>query len=1406
MKKLLYACRSKFKLLTATLLAVSSLATAQADEFRGVWVDAWGAGFLNASQVTTLVNQCRTYNFNAVIVQMRRRGDAFYMPQAPNGDPRTTALASGYDALQELINQCHSGTPRIEVHCWVPAQLIWADTVNSPSQPGHVYNLHPEYLMKNSSGATFMAEGYYLDPGHPGAAQWNYNMAKDIVSRYNIDGFHWDYIRYPQQDSGYNATAIARYNTEFGLTGQPLSSNTQFSNWRRRQVTDFLRWANADLLAIKPNLVISASVFASRSDALNARFQDWAAWNNEGLYDLCFPMNYTADNNVFNTRTDDAYLNQGVRRVYMGPGAYLNTKENTVVQLNYSRNKPLLGTSFFSYRTPNSGTVDQTGTFTYVKNNYQPTWQNVPSLPWKASPTKGILKGTVTRQDTGAIVYNATLSVNTSPVRTQKSEAHGKYAFFETTPGTYTVTASASGFPNATGIATVTAGGVVTLNLAFGTADTTPPVISNVGSSLVTDSTARITWTTDENSDSAVNYGTTTSYGTTVSDASLVTSHTINLSGLNPSTLYNFRVRSKDGSNNEAVSGNFTFTTAAAGVTEIIIDNPAATVVGSWSSGTGATDKYGTDYRFKSGVTPGSYLQYTPNIPAAGSYQVYQWHPAGSNRTTNAPYVINYSGGSATVRVNQQVNGGKWNLLGTYNFAAGTSGNVRLQDDFADTTQVVMADAVRFVSLGVTIPTAPSGLSATSISSSQINLAWTDNSSNEDNFIVARSTTSGGPYTDIATLGSNVTSFNNTGLSANTTYYYVVRASNSGGASANSNQASATTAQNPPAAPSNLTATTVSQTQINLSWTDNSSNESNFIVGRSTTSGGPYTDIATLGANVTSFNNTGLIAGTTYYYVVRASNSGGSSANSAQASATTLPNAPAAPSGLTATAVSGTQINLAWIDNSSNESNFVVARSTTSGGPYTDIATLGANVTSFNNTGLSTGVTYHYVVRASNAGGTSANSAQASATTISLPAAPSGLTATAVRATRIDLAWVDNSGNESGFVISRSTTSGGPYTDVATVGANVTSYNNTGLTANTTYFYVVRATNSVGSSANSAQASATTLETDLLVDNKSAVVVGSWTVATSAADKYNSNYLFASQGTGNSYVQFTPWIATAGSYQVYTWHPQGSNRTTNAPHVINYNGGSETVYMNQKVNGGNWNLLGTFPFANGNTGNIRITDAFADAGQVVMADAIRLIYVSAPTAPSALAATAVNQQRIDLTWTDNSTNEDNFVVARSTTSGGPYTDIAVLSANSTAFSNTGLAQNTTYYYVIRARNASGSSANTAQASAKTKRAVRVQSITMSWVLSSSKYKSRATVVVTDTSGATVPSATVTGNFTGAYTNNGRTGTTSSTGTATITSTSSITKGTVTFSVTNITGTDMQYLSGSNIVTSATHSR
>ncbi len=165
-------------------------------------------------------------------------------------------------------------------------------------------------------------------------------------------------------------------------------------------------------------------------------------------------------------------------------------------------------------------------------------------------------------------------------------------------------------------------------------------------------------------------------------------------------------------------------------------------------------------------------------------------------------------------------------------------------------------------------PPAPTNLTATMASSKQINLAWTDNATNEANYYVERSPNGSSSWTVVATLGANITSYQNTGLTQNTRYYYRVRCKAGSTYSSYSNTANATTATL--AAPTALTASVASSSQINLSWTDNTAYESNYYVERSPNGSSSWTVIATLGANVTVYSNTGLTVGTAYYYRARA--------------------------------------------------------------------------------------------------------------------------------------------------------------------------------------------------------------------------------------------------------------------------------------------------------------------------------------------------------------------------------------------------------------------------------------------------------------------------------------------------------------------------------------------------------
>ncbi|MFM8392605.1 MAG: fibronectin type III domain-containing protein, partial [Acidobacteriota bacterium] len=281
-----------------------------------------------------------------------------------------------------------------------------------------------------------------------------------------------------------------------------------------------------------------------------------------------------------------------------------------------------------------------------------------------------------------------------------------------------------------------------------------------------------------------------------------------------------------------------------------------------------------------------------------------------------------------------------------------------------------------------TVPSAPSDLTALATSPTQVTLSWTDNSNNETGFRVSRKTLSEGVWRVIGTLAAGTTTARNSGLTPDTTYVYRIVSYNSSGESIASNEATVKTPITLPAPPSALEAAAVSSTRINLSWNDNSTNESGFKIYRRTGSGGSWASVGTVDANVTNFQNSSLDPSVTYNYRVTAWNVTGESANSNEASATTPATsseaAPAAPTGLQATASSTSQVSLAWIDTSTNETGFLIQRRSGINDPWLTVATTPANTTTYVNGDLVSNSVYVFRVRALNGSTESTASNEAS--------------------------------------------------------------------------------------------------------------------------------------------------------------------------------------------------------------------------------------------------------------------------------------------------------------------------------------------------------------------------------------------------------------------------------------------
>lgn len=409
-------------------------------------------------------------------------------------------------------------------------------------------------------------------------------------------------------------------------------------------------------------------------------------------------------------------------------------------------------------------------------------------------------------------------------------------------------------------------------------------------------------------------------------------------------------------------------------------------------------------------------------------------------------------------------------------------------------------------------PSPPTSLTATVYSGTQINLSWNPPPNNGGppvtGYKIQYSLDSGNFANLVSNSGTAVTGYSHTGLSTGHTYTYKVFAINSIGTSNSSNTASAVPTQvlSAPYAPTGLTTNSASSTSIVLSWTVPQNNGGLQITGykiEAKIGSGAYTVlVANTGSSSTSYLNKGLITGSTYTYRVSAINSIGTSVPSYEASA--KPSKTYIPTGVTAIAVSPTQIVLSWIPPSETYGQLISGYridQKLSTNVFNTIVDNTGQATSHSITNLSTGKTYTFIVIALFTGGVESNPSQeASATPTStsvpptttplptstppttstpqssaLPNTPTGLNVTKVSPSSVQLSWTtpSNNGKSSvtGYTIEYKVGSG--TWSVLTANADIsTSYVHTRLLAGT-FTYRVSAINSAGTGNPSTEASIT---------------------------------------------------------------------------------------------------------------------------------------------------------------------------------------------------------------------------------------------------------------------------------------------------------------------------------------------
>ncbi len=327
-------------------------------EYRALWVDAFHDGIKSPAQVEKLVADAHRANLNALIVQVRKAGDAYFNR---SDEPRATDITgpADFDPLAYVIRLAHASRPRIEVHAWLNTFFA--------GQSSQVYVEHgDQWGNRASDGST----SGYLDPGVPEVQIYTHQVFMDLARNYDIDGIHMDFVRYPDSTWGYSPLSVGLYMLQNGLKIAPDPGEARWQAWRRDRVTAFVRDLHNDLQLEKPSVKLSGALICfgsgpltpadwTRTSAFTSVFQDWRDWMVKGYIDFGVPMNYDSDWSALEQRWFGQWLqfekDSGfASRVVTGVGAFLNYPEDTLNQIRRvlgasGAGNHVLGVAIYSY-------------------------------------------------------------------------------------------------------------------------------------------------------------------------------------------------------------------------------------------------------------------------------------------------------------------------------------------------------------------------------------------------------------------------------------------------------------------------------------------------------------------------------------------------------------------------------------------------------------------------------------------------------------------------------------------------------------------------------------------------------------------------------------------------------------------------------------------------------------------------------------------------------------------------------------------------------------------------------------------------------------------------------------------------------------------------------------------------
>jgi uncharacterized lipoprotein YddW (UPF0748 family) len=325
-------------------------------------------------------------NFNTVIFQTRMRGDVAYRSDIEPYSSiftGTSGKSPGYDPLTFAVTECHKRG--MECHAWMVAIPLGGKK--------HVESLGKESVTRRKRDICVQYKNeYFLNPGHPATKEYLMKLVREVVSRYDVDGVQFDYLRYPEY--------APKFPDDYDY--RRYGKGRSREQWRRDNLTSIVRYLYQGIKEIKPWVKVSTcpvgkykdtSRYSSRGwNAYNTVYQDPQGWLGEGIMDQIYPMLYFRGNNFYpfaldwQEQSNSRHVVPGLGVYFLDPSEGKWTLDDVERQINFVRSEKMAGVGYYRVKY----LVDNTkGIYDELHYNYYTTPALVPPMPWldKVAPS-----------------------------------------------------------------------------------------------------------------------------------------------------------------------------------------------------------------------------------------------------------------------------------------------------------------------------------------------------------------------------------------------------------------------------------------------------------------------------------------------------------------------------------------------------------------------------------------------------------------------------------------------------------------------------------------------------------------------------------------------------------------------------------------------------------------------------------------------------------------------------------------------------------------------------------------------------------------------------------------------------------------------------------------------------------